>query len=221
MPARDRLLGRGAFLGLLGAGAAGVFYGRDVTGALSRALPRAATALVPTSGWRIYTVADSMPNLDPVTYRLRVGGMVADPKTLSLDDLRALPRTEQVSDFHCVTGWSVNDVHWAGVRVSDLLEHVGADPSAGAVRFVSAEAPYEDSLTRDQALLADVLLAFEMDGAPLPRPHGAPVRLVIPEMYGYKNVKWVERIEVEAKPRNGFWEDHGYDADGWVDDAPA
>ena len=59
------------------------------------------------------------------------------------------------------------------------------------LRFVSAEKPYDDSLTLRQALLPDVMLAYEMDGGPLSRPHGAPVRLVMPEMYGYKSVKWV------------------------------
>jgi DMSO/TMAO reductase YedYZ molybdopterin-dependent catalytic subunit len=65
------------------------------------------------------------------------------------------------------------------------------------------------------------MLAYEMDGAPLSRPHGAPVRLVMPEMYGYKNVKWVTYIKLEKTPHTGFWEDHGYDANGWVDENKA
>ena len=60
------------------------------------------------------------------------------------------------------------------------------------------------------------MLAYEMDGKPLRREHGAPVRVVIPEMYGYKNVKWVERIELVAKPASGYWEQRGYDVDAWV-----
>ena len=77
-----------------------------------------------------------------------------------------------------------------------MLERAGATSGAAALRFVSAELPYEDSLTLEQALLPDVMLAYEMDGEPLSRPHGAPVRLVMPEMYGYKSVKWVNRIEL-------------------------
>ena len=212
----DRLIGRGAFLGILGAGAAGLFYGRSAVNGLSNVIPSAASALVPSSGWRIYTIADTMPDIDPAAYRLRVGGLVAKPVTLTLKDLKALPRTEQVSDFHCVTGWSVDGVRWAGVLMTDLLAHVGAKDSAGAVHFISAEVPYDDSLTRKQAELADVMLAYEMDGGPIPRPHGGPVRLVMPKMYGYKSVKWVTRIELEATARDGFWETHGYDADAWV-----
>jgi DMSO/TMAO reductase YedYZ molybdopterin-dependent catalytic subunit len=84
------------------------------------------------------------------------------------------------------------------------------------VRFVSAEKPYTDSLTMAQARLPDVLLAYEQDGKPLARVHGAPVRLVMPEMYGYKNVKWVESVEVVARAPDGYWEELGYDRDAWV-----
>ena len=93
----------------------------------------------------------------------------------------------------------------------------GRRTGAGALRFVSAELPYDDSLTLEQALLPDVMLAYEMDGKPLSRPHGAPVRLVMPQMYGYKSVKWVERIELVPPPApTGYWEHHGYDADAWI-----
>src|SRR5439155_732398 len=100
----------------------------------------------------------------------------------------------------CVTGWSVDNVHWAGVRFRDLLELVRPGREAGALKFVSAERPYVDSLTLDEALLPDAMLAYEMDGKPLTQAHGAPVRLVIPEMYGYKGVKWVEQIELGTVP---------------------
>jgi DMSO/TMAO reductase YedYZ molybdopterin-dependent catalytic subunit len=127
-----------------------------------------------------------------------------------------MPRAEQVSDFHCVTGWSVSDVHWAGVRFDDLLASAGPRPSASVLTFVSAEHPYVDTLTLAQAGLADAMLAYEMDGKPLRREHGAPVRVVIPEMYGYKNVKWVERIVVGDHVEPGYWEQRGYDVDAWV-----
>jgi len=212
----DRTIGRAAFLGILGAGAAGLFFAKDVTGVLGRAVPSSISAIVPTSGWRIYTVADSMPDLAPAAYRLRVDGLANAPKSFSLAELKAMPRAEQVSDFHCVTGWSVSKVHWAGVRLADLLVSVRAQRGVGALRFVSAEQPYEDSLTVQQALLPDVMLAYEMDGRPLSRAHGAPVRLVMPEMYGYKSVKWVEHIELGATTQAGFWEQHGYDSDAWL-----
>jgi DMSO/TMAO reductase YedYZ molybdopterin-dependent catalytic subunit len=212
----DRTIGRAGFLGILGAGALGLFFAKDFTGALDRAVPKSVSAIVPTGGWRIYTVADSMPNIVPAAYRLRIDGLVDAPKSFSLADLEAMPRAEQVSDFHCVTGWSVSNVHWAGVRIADVLDRAGATNGVSTLRFVSAENPYEDSLSLQQALLPDVMLAYEMDGGPIAREHGAPVRLVMPEMYGYKNVKWVDRIELRNTPQTGFWEQHGYDADAWI-----
>jgi DMSO/TMAO reductase YedYZ molybdopterin-dependent catalytic subunit len=212
----DRTIGRAGFLGILGAGALGLFFARDVTGLIGRVVPNSVSSVVPTNGsWRIYTVA-SMPNVDPATYRLKVDGLVQSPKTFTLADLKAMPRAEQVSDFHCVTGWSVKDVHWGGVRIHDVLDRAGALDSAKALTFVSAEVPYTDSLTLKQALLPDVMLAFEMNGKPLSRAHGAPVRLVMPQMYGYKSVKWVNHIDVRSTADYGYWERNGYDKDAWI-----
>jgi DMSO/TMAO reductase YedYZ molybdopterin-dependent catalytic subunit len=157
-----------------------------------------------------------MPNIHPAAYRLRVNGLVDAPKSFTLADLKAMPRAEQVSDFHCVTGWVVSNVRWGGVRIADVMEAAGAKANVSALRFVSAEVPYEDSLTVKQALLPDVMLAYEMDGKPLPREHGAPVRLVIPDMYGYKSVKWVNQIELRTSAPTGYWEQHGYDVDAWL-----
>ena len=92
----------------------------------------------------------------------------------------------------------------------------GQKPEAHALTFVSAEEPYTDSLTLEQARLPQVMLAYEMDGKPLSRAHGAPVRVVIPEMYGYKNTKWVGRSSRGAEPMRGLLGADGYDRDAWV-----
>jgi DMSO/TMAO reductase YedYZ molybdopterin-dependent catalytic subunit len=205
-----RRLGRGLFLVTVAGGLSSLWWGKSLTRAVS-AIPFA-----PGGGWRIYTVAPTMPTFDPVTWKLEIGGLVDKPMTLSYDELRALPRTSQIRNFHCVTGWSVANVHWTGVRLSDLLDRVAPQFSAQGVQFTSAEIPYFDSLTLQQAKLHDVMLAYEMNGKPLPREHGAPVRLVIPEMYGYKNVKWVSRIDLVKQPQDGYWEQLGYDRDAWV-----
>ena len=175
-----------------------------------------AGAARPTGGWRIYTVSGSMPTFDAATWRLAVGGGVEQQLSLTYDELRSLPRVNQISTFHCVTGWTVQNVHWGGVRIADVLAQARPLPEAGALEFVSAENPYTDYLTMQQASLHDVLLAYEMDGKPLPREHGAPVRLVIPDMYGYKNVKWLNAINVVQYAEDGYWENLGYDRDAWV-----
>lgn len=214
----EQRLGRAAFLGVTVAGLSSLVWGRAAWEAASGILPNGVGAVLPqpTSGWRIYTVAATMPDVDPAAYRLRVEGLVRRPITLTLPALQALPVARQVSDFHCVTGWSVEDVRWTGVRIRDVLAPAGPLPEAGALSFVSAERPYVDSLTLEQALLPDVMLAWHMDARPLTRPHGAPMRLVVPQMYGYKSVKWVERIVVTREPIVGYWEQRGYDQDAWV-----
>ena len=217
-PVEPRRYGRGIFLATVAGGLSSLVWGKSVWGRVSSAIgpAEALVPLVPTGGWRIYTVSGSMPVFDPATWKLSVGGAVEQPATFTYDELRALPRVNQVSTFHCVTGWTVQNVHWAGTRISDVLASAGPQGSARAIRFVSAEHPYDDYLTLEQASLPDVMLAYEMDGKPLSRAHGAPLRLVIPEMYGYKNVKWLNAIELVARTDDGFWEARGYDRDAWV-----
>jgi DMSO/TMAO reductase YedYZ molybdopterin-dependent catalytic subunit len=213
----DRTIGRAAFLGIVGAGVGGLFFARDAMRAVGRLVPDNVEAIVPTSGWRIYTIGSSLPRIDPASYRLSIDGAVDRPVTYTLADLRALPQATQVSDFHCVTGWSVDDVHWRGIRFHDLLAEARPRFEAKALRFVSEEHPYDDTLTFPQALSADAMLALEMDGKPLSEAHGFPARVVMPQMYGYKNVKWVTRIEVQPHLDHiGYWEQRGYDEDAWV-----
>ena len=214
----EQRLGRAAFLGVTAAGLSSLIWGRAAWESASGLLPRSVGEVLPapTGGWRIYTVAASMPRFDPHTYRLHVDGLVRNPVSLTLADLQALPVAEQVSDFRCVTGWRVEDVRWTGVRIRDVLAGAGPLGAGAALSFVSAERPYVDSLTLEQALLPDVMLAWGMDGRPLAREHGAPLRLVMPRMYGYKSVKWVERIVVTRQPVVGYWEERGYDRDAWI-----
>jgi DMSO/TMAO reductase YedYZ molybdopterin-dependent catalytic subunit len=209
--------GRGLFLATVAGGLTSLYWGRSVWSHVSSALSgvEALVPLVP-QGWRIYSVADTMPTFDRATWRLSVDGLVGNKLTLSYDDLRALPSAHQISTFHCVTGWTVKNVHWRGVRLETIFEHAQPHPSAHALQFVSAENPYLDYLTKQQALLPDVMLAYEMDGKPLSREHGAPLRLVIPEMYGYKGVKWLDRINLVPQTGDGYWEQLGYDRDAWV-----
>jgi DMSO/TMAO reductase YedYZ molybdopterin-dependent catalytic subunit len=217
--AEPRRYGRRLFLATVVGGVSSLYWGKaawdHVTGVISP-VANAVAPIFPNGGWRIYTISGQMPTFDPATWRLRIGGLVEQPVSLTYDELRSLPRAEQVSIFHCVTGWSVKNVHWGGVRIRDVLARAKPHASGHALQFVSMEVPYVDYLTLKQASLHDVMLAYEMDGKPLPREHGAPVRLIIPEMYGYKSVKWLAGIDVVAQPGQGYWEGLGYDKDAWV-----
>ncbi len=215
---RTRKVGRAVFLGTVLGGVSALYWGRAGWGKVSAAIApfENQIPLIPNGGWRIYTISGSMPGFDPKTWKLAIGGHVERPISISYEELRALPKVEQVSTFHCVTGWTVKNVNWGGVRLNEVLAPASPKPDAHALEFVSAEIPYVDSLTTQQAGLHDVMLAYEMDGKPLPRVHGAPIRLVIPEMYGYKNVKWLKGINLVPKPSDGYWEQLGYDRDAWV-----
>ncbi len=222
-PALDdaRPYGRRTFLAVVAGGLSSLVWGpaawnvaRDALLPVASVLPPPLASLV-RSGWRIYSVT-SIPHVDRATWRLKIDGLVERPLELSYADLRALPRARQVSDFHCVTGWSVAGVRWGGVRFRDLLAAARPLPNAAAVGFFSADGSYSDSLTMEQAGLADSMLAYELDGRPLTRPHGAPARVVIPQMYGYKGVKWVNRITLLDQPLDGYWEHRGYDRDAWI-----
>ena len=215
----ERRYGRRGFVLLVAGGLSSLAWAGPVSSVLSPLTSSASQLLgnlLPVGGWRIYTISGTMPLFDSSSWRLEIDGLVKRPRALSYEELRSLPKAEQVSTFHCVTGWTVTNVHWAGVRFQHLLNLVRPLPEATAVRFVSAESPYEDSFTLAQLRLPDAMLAYEMSGTPLSRPHGAPVRVVVPEMYGYKNVKWVARMEFVARQPQGYWEQHGYDQDAWV-----
>jgi DMSO/TMAO reductase YedYZ molybdopterin-dependent catalytic subunit len=215
----ERRYGRAAFLLLLGGGLSSFAWASKVGGVVSpftASVSQLFANFVPVGGWRIYTISGSMPIFDEQTWRLEIGGLVHKPRTFTYAEVKALPRAHEVRDFHCVTGWTVRDVRWSGVRLSQLLDLAEPRKAAKAVRFSSLEHPYNDSLTLPQARLHDVLLALEMDGEPLSRPHGAPARVVIPEMYGYKGVKWLTKIELLDHQPTGYWEGLGYDQNAWV-----
>jgi DMSO/TMAO reductase YedYZ molybdopterin-dependent catalytic subunit len=216
-------VGRGVFLGAIAAGLAGIglapFIRAPVEGAIGDAasvLPSAVRSLAPVGGWRIYSVASPMPTFDPATYELRIDGLVQRPQTLRWSDVSALPRARQTTTFHCVTGWTVDNVRWEGVRGTTLIDLVKPLPTARYVTLQSMEEPYTDQVTVQQLALHDVMLAHTMNGKPLSRAHGAPLRLIIPEMYGYKNVKWVKELRFVSGLEPGFWEQRGYDIDAWV-----
>ena len=211
-------------LGLLALGAAGVVTGRAVQDGLARVLgpienrdPTGLVSLIPLVGtFRFYSVTGSVPAATASDYRLTVSGLVDRRSSYTLADLRAMPQTTLVRDFQCVTGWRVPEVHWSGVRLSDLLDAAAVSSDATAVRFRSFDGTYSESLTLDQAQRADVIVALRMLGRDITHDHGGPVRLYVAGMYGYKSIKWLSDIEVTARVEPGYWEHLGYDVDGWV-----
>jgi DMSO/TMAO reductase YedYZ molybdopterin-dependent catalytic subunit len=221
--AQETRVGRRVFLGLLGAGAAGILWGAKAQDWLERVvgpvISKDGTGLssfLPIGRFRIYTVTGGLPSRSRDSYHLHVEGLVDQPLRLSYAELRAMPSTTLHRDFQCVTGWRVPDVEWGGVKLRDVLDRAGVQSPAKALRFVSFDGSYSESLTLDQARRDDVLVAYELEGKQLAREHGGPVRLYVAPMYGYKSCKWLDTIRVVDHVEPGYWEQRGYDVDGWV-----
>ncbi|MCA9556888.1 MAG: molybdopterin-dependent oxidoreductase, partial [Myxococcales bacterium] len=149
------------------------------------------------------------PDIAPSAFTLAVEGEVERPRNLSWADLMALPQTEDVSDFHCVTRWSRMDIPWVGVRFQDLMAEVGPMERARHL-FIEAWDGYTTNLPLEEAMKPDVLLVHTAFGAPLAREHGGPLRMITPQLYAWKGAKWIRRIEVREEDRLGFWEQRGY-----------
>lgn len=159
-------------------------------------------------------------------YRLRVYGLVENPVELSLDDLRGMGQKTQITLHHCIQGWS-GIAAWGGLPLAELVKLVRPRPNARAVVFYSfgegvafstglGDGQYYDSLSIENALNPQTLLAYEMNDQPLQSLHGAPLRLRVENQLGFKMVKWIQAIEfVEdigsiRQGEGGYAEDHEF-----------
>lgn len=156
---------------------------------------------------------------DDSPWTVAVSGLVAEPRTFTLDDLSRLPQTETVTDIHCVTRWSRLGVRFSGVSLAALLALSRSLPEARFISFIArTDRNHSTSLPLADALELETLVALTHEGEPLDPTHGGPVRTVVPGRYFYKSVKWLERIELRAEDRLGYWEaEAGYHnhADPW------
>ncbi|WP_405158001.1 molybdopterin-dependent oxidoreductase [Paenibacillus sp. FSL H8-0283] len=184
-------------------------------------LPQPLSASSPPIGggaeghFRVYTVTP-IPSFSNANWSFRIDGLVERAQVWNWEQFVKLARTVQVSDFHCVTGWSVYKNTWEGISLAQLLKQAGVKPEAHSVKFYSGDGVYTDAITMDQAQMEDIMVAVMHDGKPIPADLGGPVRLVIPQMYAYKSVKWLNRIELIDSEHIGYWEERGYDKDAWL-----
>lgn len=189
----------------------------------------------------------AVPDLDLSAYRLRIDGAVGNPLSLSYGEVRNMPSERRVATLECAGNgrvflvpqasgaqWelgAVGNAEWTGVPLRALLSRAGLEGDAveivleGADRGRPKEEPvppapisYARSLPRGKALQEDVLIAYQMNGADLPRSHGYPLRAIVPGHFGMASVKWLTRIEAVREPFQGYWQtsDYGYwqDVDG-------
>jgi len=175
-----------------------------------------------------------IPAVDPEAWRLTVGGRVAAELSLSLADLRRREPLEVVATMECAGNgrarleprpvsqpWLLEAVgtgRWRGVPLRSLLEEAGVLAGAQEVVFAGldhgiengVEQDYARSLPLEEARRGDVLLAYELNGVPLPPQHGFPLRLLVPDWYGMASVKWLSRISVVEEPFAGYQQEQGY-----------
>ena len=180
----------------------------------------------------------AIPEVDPDTYRLTVGGLVERPLSFSLADLRrSFPsqtiaatlqcagnrrrELSQVTDIPNEVLWdlgTISHAEWTGVRLRDVLAQAGVGAGAGHVALTSLGQVvrrgkvfgYGGSIPLDKALEPEALLAWEMNGTPLPPLHGAPLRLVVPGYIGARSVKWLDEITLQAEPSDNYFQSVAY-----------
>ena len=146
-------------------------------------------------------------------WRLEIGGLVDQPLSFTMDELRALPAVEGFATLACIDnpagGDLISNALWRGVGLADLLRTAGVRDGAVDVVFMAID-DYVDSIAVERAMKPGCLLAYEMNGAALNSAHGAPLRAIVPGVFGMKNVKWITRIDVAGTDVKGYWQRRGW-----------
>jgi DMSO/TMAO reductase YedYZ molybdopterin-dependent catalytic subunit len=156
---------------------------------------------------------------DTQNWKLQLHGEVEKPTALSFQQLLNLSQVDITCDVHCVTGWTLLDSQWTGVRLAEIMNLVKTKKSARYVIFQAA-AGYASNIPLEEARKDNVILAHGFFGKTLPRGHGAPVRALVPDRYFYKSAKWLEGVKFTARDEPGYWERQGYSnsADPWKEE---
>ena len=157
----------------------------------------------------IIYAALGIPKVGADSWRLRIDGLVEKPVEYTYDQLNSGQLFRYTRPFHCVTQWSIRDVDWEGVQIKKLAEPARVRPNAKWVMFhcfdgYSAPVPVGDALSDDS------IVALRLNGKPLSAEQGFPARPFVPQLYGWKSAKWLNRIEFIADYVDGYWEMFGY-----------
>jgi DMSO/TMAO reductase YedYZ molybdopterin-dependent catalytic subunit len=183
---------------------------------LFRSPPRLRPALTPNDEFYV-TSYSSPPDIRLDRWSLSIKGLVEKPFTLTHPQLTAIPVVSEIVTLECVGNGlaadAISTAQWEGVPMSTLLEEAGVSSQAVDVVFRAADG-YSDSIPLARVMQGDVLVAHRMNGAPLPRGHGFPARIIVPGIYGMKNVQWLTEIEVAGQDYKGY-----YQQKGWSDEA--
>ncbi|WP_338703167.1 sulfite oxidase-like oxidoreductase [Streptomyces sp. Q6] len=157
--------------------------------------------------------AEVTPRIAPRDWTLRIDGLVAEERTWTWDDVRALPTSSYEGDIHCVTSWSKFGVRFGGVSLDVFLDAVRPDPAATHV-VAYAHTGYSTNLPLADVTGGKAWVAFTYEDEPLPAEHGGPARLLVPHLYFWKSAKWLAGLRLLDHDEPGFWEQNGYHARG-------
>lgn len=169
--------------------------------------------ITPTEDFYHVSKNFSDPKVSENGWKVEIGGLVDKPYSLTLAEIRTLPAVTETRTLCCISneigGDLISNATWKGARLKDILERAGVQSSA--IKLVlGASDGYTDSIAIDKALNGDVIAVYEMNGVQLPDDHGFPLRLLVPDIYGMKNVKWLTRISAVADDYLGFWQQQGW-----------
>lgn len=213
-------MGLGASGGLLsGCDSVGSVFGR-----MFAVPPRETKYFTPNDQFYVVNYMDSpymfTRDVNIEQWRVSITGEVKHPTTLGWRDILNRDSFDQVVTLECIDtlpgGDSLGNAQWRGVSLKKLLQDVGADEETARDVIFRAADGYDDSITFSRAMQDDVMLAYLMNGEKLPKEHGFPLRLVVPGLYGIKNVKWVTEIEVYNGDYKGYWQRRGWTDDGTI-----
>ena len=171
------------------------------------------TPITPNESFYVVTKNVIDPKVRASVWRLSIGGAVARPRTYGFDDLRALPSVTQETTLTCISntigGGLQSNAMWVGVPMRDLISEAG--PEAGVVEVLLRGVDnFTDTFAIEKAMEPTTLVAYQMNGEPLPERHGFPARVIVPGLFGEKNVKWVTRIDLVTEETKGFYEQQGW-----------
>jgi DMSO/TMAO reductase YedYZ molybdopterin-dependent catalytic subunit len=173
-----------------------------------------ALEVTPTKDFYVVSKNAFDPEVDAERWRLEITGLVESPLTLSYDEVKSLPAVEQYATLCCISnevgGDLIGNALWRGVRLKDLFERAGLKPGVVDIALHASDG-YTDSISLARAVQDGTLLVYEMNGEPLKPEHGYPLRLLVPGIYGMKNVKWITGLEAIDYDLKGFWQRRGWD----------
>ena len=160
--------------------------------------------------------AGGMPTIEIQNYVLSVGGLVKEERHFSWQGILAVPKIKVNCRLTSVSGWSVR-ADWEGIKWSDFLREIRVDERANHVRFTTVGGGYSTVVSYKDLENPRILLAYGVNGESIEPDYGGPLRMVIPNLWGYKSCKWLGKIDFIDQMEGGYWEDRGYTRSGMIE----